>query len=236
MSHTAGGKPEKKGLFAADSAREKSAAPGSNDVALRLVEGESTTVRAMNAGIEAGIPAAVWLPIDALRRWEKNPRKNDGKPVDEVMASIERFGFVAPIVVWTSADRMVAGHTRLKAMRALMMKNPTFTPKGAPGPGLVKVAFHEFANEGEANAYGIADNALGELAKWDDIVLGDLLKEMRTQDVDLSTGTGLSDKELMKLLEDPTFGAVGEDEQGKLDRVPMTTCPKCGHEYEKSSS
>ncbi len=108
-----------------------------------------------------------WMPVDALRRWEMNPRDNDAA-IAPVAESIRRFGFVSPIVVWTSADRMVAGDTRLKAMRMLLASDPTFTPKGAPGPGLVPVRFHEFESEREADLYAVADNALGEIAKWNE--------------------------------------------------------------------
>jgi hypothetical protein len=58
-------------------------------------------------------PAAFWIPIADLKPWERNPRRNDGKPVAKVASSIREFGFVAPICVWKSAGRMVAGHTRL---------------------------------------------------------------------------------------------------------------------------
>ena len=66
-------------------------------------------------------PAATWEPIDSLTPWDKNPRKNDGEPVDRVAKSIERFGFAAPIVA-RAADRVIiAGHTRWKAARKLGM-------------------------------------------------------------------------------------------------------------------
>lgn len=116
-----------------------------------------------------------WLPITELTPWAKNPRVNDGVPVERVAASLSRFGFVAPIVVWKSAGRMVAGHTRLKALSKLLAADPGFTPKGAPGPGLARVIFHEFADENEADAYALADNKLGELAEWDQDALNEIL-------------------------------------------------------------
>ena len=111
--------------------------------------------------------AALWLPLGQLRRWEKNPRKNDPAAA-RVAASIRRFGFVAPIVVWTSANRMVAGDTRLKAMRLIERETPTFVPRGAPGPGMARVVFHEFDSEAEADLYALADNRLNEIAEWDE--------------------------------------------------------------------
>ena len=122
----------------------------------------------------AEIAAAAWLPVAELRPWAKNPRRND-PAVPRVMVSIQRFGFVAPIVIWRSAGRMVAGHTRLKALQQLLAADPAFTPKGAPGPGMARVVFHEFRDENEADAYALADNRLGELAEWDQPVLDEIL-------------------------------------------------------------
>lgn len=114
--------------------------------------------------------ASQWVPIDALRPWEKNPRLNNAA-IPRVARSIRRFGFVAPVVVWRGGDRIVAGDTRLKAMRSIHGEDPNFVPKGAPGPGLVHVVFHEFESEAEANAYALADNRLNEIAEWDESML-----------------------------------------------------------------
>lgn len=111
-----------------------------------------------------------WVHLDDLRPWEKNPRNND-PAVPKVRASLERFGFVAPIVVWVAGNRMVAGHTRLKAARAILADAPEHVFPGAPGPGFVRVVWHEFATEAEADAYALADNRLGELAEWDEGML-----------------------------------------------------------------
>lgn len=152
-----------------------------------------------------------WLPVDAVEPWAKNPRKND-PAVPEVAKSILRFGFVSPIVVWTSRSRIVAGHTRVKALRLLLTSGPNlvenqsqkrgpgFVPKGAPGPGLVPVRFQEFADEAEANAYAVADNRLGELAEWDDALLADVLRDLGTVDGGLE-GIGADDWDLLGTLD-----------------------------------
>ncbi len=117
---------------------------------------------------------SVWLSLDELHRWEENPRANDAN-APNVAQAIERWGFVNPIVVWRAADRMVAGDTRLKAMRLLLAKDPQFTAKGAPGPGLVRVVFHDFVDEHEANLYALADNRLNELSDWNKAQLEEVL-------------------------------------------------------------
>jgi DNA modification methylase len=133
--------------------------------------------------------AAVWMPRRVIDRWTRNPRKN-AKAVPQVKASIERFGFVAPLVVWDSKNRIIAGDTRIQAFDELVQeKGPAWAPKGAPGPGLVPVRLVEFASEAEASAYAIADNRLGELAEWDEPARDEILREIAS-DRELFDATG----------------------------------------------
>ncbi len=129
---------------------------------------------------------ATWLPIADLVPWDRNPRKNDGEPVARVADSIRAFGFVAPIVVWRGGGRMVAGHTRLKALKSLLAADPSFVPPGAPGPGVARVVFHEFESEAKADLYALADNKLGELAAWDDEGVGEILSRFNDDEVALA--------------------------------------------------
>lgn len=134
----------------------------------------------------AQLPGAEWVPIASLKPWDKNPRKNDGEPVRKVAESMRRFGFVAPIVVWRKGNRIVAGHTRLKALQSLIEADPEFVPKGAPGPGRAHVVFHDFKNAHEANLYALADNRLNELAEWDDDLVAEILEDYTEEEADLA--------------------------------------------------
>ena len=59
------------------------------------------------------------LPVDEVRPYGKNPRKNENA-VKYVKASIEKFGFKVPIVI--DKNRViVCGHTRLLAAKSLGM-------------------------------------------------------------------------------------------------------------------
>lgn len=144
--------------------------------------------------------AAEWVPERDLELWDKNPRANDGEPVRKVVESIKRFGFVSPLVVWTSKRQLVAGHTRLKALREILAVEPTFVPKGAPGVGLVPVRFHEFKDDAEAAAYAIADNRLVLEADWDYEKLVSLLNDVKDTDIDLLLLTGFDASETEALL------------------------------------
>lgn len=144
--------------------------------------------------------AAVFVDIDTLVPWEGNPRIN-GHTIPLVAASIRRFGFVAPAVVWTSKNELVAGHTRRLALLSILADDPSFVPMGCPAPRMVPVRFHEFTDENEAHAYAIADNHLTERADWDYEALGDLLGTLQdTGDADLLLATGWQEHDIANLL------------------------------------
>ncbi len=129
--------------------------------------------------------AGEWLSLDEVELWEKNPRINDGDntATEDVAASIKRFGFIAGVTGWLRPDgsvRMVAGHTRAKALRLLLAREgPGYTPKHAPGPGLVPGRKIPFANEAEANAYALVDNRTSEKAEWNPAGLAEVVKSLR---------------------------------------------------------
>ena len=165
-----------------------------------------------------------WLPLAAVKAWDKNPRRN-AKAVEPVARSIVRFGFVAPVVYWPGGGRMVAGHTRIKALEAILLRGytgmdgsrvaarPDYVPPGAPGPGLVPVRFQEFATEIEADAYALADNKLAQISEWDEKLLAEAQQAIAAVDADLLKIAGWTEDELAALQE---CGEAGEDPAPKV--------------------
>jgi DNA modification methylase len=177
-----------------------------------------TTSSVVPAQFAKYVAAAVWMPHTACKPWEGNPNKGD---VEKVAASLERFGFIAPICVWTSKNRMVAGHTRLAAFRLLLERDAGFVPHGAPGPGLVPVRFHEFRNEAEAEAYALADNQLERLATSDDVKLAAALARIKAADATILPVIGFSDPELEAIRARARAASGGEGGNGAdPDDVP----------------
>ena len=144
-------------------------------------------------------PAAVYVPIESIQPWSRNPRLNDGEPTARVAASIRRFGFTAPIVVWKSKGQIVAGHTRAKALAMIQRDDPGFVANGCPAPGVVPVRFHEFATQHEADAYALADNKIGEVTPWDQDALSAIVAELTADGVALG-GLGFTDEELTTMI------------------------------------
>src|ERR1700722_10756572 len=68
------------------------------------------------------VAAAVWMPAAELPRWVDNPRDN-APAVPRVKLCMATIGFIAPICIWTSKRRIVAGHTRLTSWEELVAES-----------------------------------------------------------------------------------------------------------------
>ena len=134
--------------------------------------------------------AAVWESIDNLVPWDQNPRYNL-QSIQIVANSIKRFGFGAPIVARREDKMVIAGHTRLEAAKKI---------------GLEKVPVRYLdLDPADAKMLALADNKVGEIAKWDDNKLQSILKELRDQEHDIAD-LGWSNHELDVLLEEAYVG------------------------------
>lgn len=120
-------------------------------------------------------PAAEWVNVEDLTPWAANPRENESA-VAEVVKSIERFGFGAPLLARKENGEIIAGHTRIRAALDL-------------GLDRVPVRYLDLS-ESEAHALALADNKLAEIAEWSD-GLADVLAALEAAGVDLD-GLGWS--------------------------------------------
>jgi len=93
-----------------------------------------------------------YVPIDSIKPYKNNPRKNDNA-VDDVANSIKEFGFKVPIVI-DNNNEIIAGHTRLKASQKLGLKE-------------VPVIVADDLSEEQIKAFRLADNKVSEKAEWD---------------------------------------------------------------------
>ena len=91
------------------------------------------------------------MPIEQIKPYKKNPRKNE-KAIPEVVKSLKEFGFRQPLVV-DSNMVLIAGHTRLLAAKEL---------------GLAKVPVHiaSTLTPAQVRAYRITDNRSHDKSEW----------------------------------------------------------------------
>lgn len=91
--------------------------------------------------------------ISGLRPYKRNARTHGPAQIEQIKASLERFGFTNPILIDKTGE-VIAGHGRLLAAEAL---------------GIKRVPTIELSDltPDEVKAYRLADNAIAERSGWD---------------------------------------------------------------------
>jgi DNA modification methylase len=115
----------------------------------------------------------------------RNARRHSPAQIRQIAESIQRFGFINPILI-DPAGIVVAGHGRLEAACQL---------------GLSEVPTLEIRHLSavELRAYRLADNRLAELSEWDDALLKLEFEDLAALEFDLEL-TGFDTVEIDKLL------------------------------------
>lgn len=139
---------------------------------------------------ELGTPNHIQLievRLDQLVFAKRRLRRHGEAQIRALKSSLERFGFVSPILV-TKTGEIVAGEARVTAAKAL----------GLACAPAVRI---EHLSEEEIRAYRIADNKLAEAADWDNDALRIEIAELIELDISVD-GLGFETGELDVLLLD----------------------------------
>ncbi len=141
--------------------------------------------------------------LSELIPYARNARAHSPAQVEEIAASIKRFGFVNPVLVGEDGV-IIAGHGRvLGAARAKLTEAPVIVLTGL--------------SESERRALALADNRIALNSSWDAEMLR--LELEAIQDAgDPLAGLGFADDELEAIL-----GDLGEDapEVKEIDTGPV---------------
>src|SRR5258708_10825193 len=122
----------------------------------------------------------IWMPINNIQPYEKNPRKNH-RTVEKLMQSLKEYGWQQPIVVDTQ-NVIIVGHARWQAALKLGMTE-------------VPVYCATELSEAHVRSYRLADNRLSEESSWDAKFLSEELAALRELKIDLSL-TGFRETEI----------------------------------------
>ena len=99
-----------------------------------------------------------------------NPRAHTPAQIAGIARSIETFGFNVPILI-DGTETVIAGHGRLAAAIKLgMIEVPT--------------VMAEHLSDAQRQAYMIADNRLTDLSRWDERMLGEVLRDLSVAELD----------------------------------------------------
>ena len=116
-----------------------------------------------------------YLPIKALKPYEKNTRKHQKKDVDNIARSIEKYGMCDAIGIWGEQNIIVEGHGRMMACKQLGMTE-------------VPCVRLDHLTDEQRREYAIAHNATAELSEWDLDILPDELAELDLSVFDFDFG------------------------------------------------
>jgi DNA modification methylase len=135
-------------------------------------------------------------PLGLLKPYGNNARTHSPRQIKQIARSIERFGFVNPVVA-DANGQIIAGHGRCEAAKQLELKS-------------VPVVRIEHLSPAEIRAYTLADNKLAEKAGWDQEMLAIELQGLIDLDFDIEL-TGFEMGEIDIIL-DATPGSQDIDD------------------------
>jgi ParB-like nuclease domain len=142
-----------------------------------------------------------YVPISKLKLRQQNPRTHSSDQIKRITRSIERFGFVSPVII-DGNRRVICGHGRIAGARLLGLECvPTITL--------------EHLSDTELRAYVIADNRLAERAGWDKEILALELQGLLDLKFDVEI-TGFDGPELELIIDN----AIPDGSSAEEDRIP----------------
>lgn len=144
-----------------------------------------------------------YLPVTALKPYERNARKHRDMDVDAIVKSIEEFGFDDPIGIWSADNLIVEGHGRLLAAKKLGMKT-------------VPCIRLDHLTDEQRRAYALAHNKTAENSEWDFDILPDELASII--DIDM-TSFGFDVVDRAEVVEDDYEPVLPEEPKSKLGQV-----------------
>ena len=144
-------------------------------------------------------------PPEDLKPWPGNPRTHSDKQLVKLKASIQKFGFTAPVLV-DEEGVILSGHGRVLAAKALDLA--TIPTRIIPG-----------LTEAKKRAYVIADNKLAQLSAWDDAALKAEMEILIRDEFDIET-TGFSTAEVDIMFDDPAAPVSDDPDDLQSEDIP----------------
>ena len=156
--------------------------------------------------------------IEDLRAYDRNARTHSADQVDQIVASIEEFGWTNPALVDCAAGNLiVAGHgRRLAALKIYERGDRIRLFDGREIPfGMIPTIDCSGWSDDQRRAYVLADNQLAANAGWDMDLLRAELADLNSAGFDLGL-TGFSADRLDAIMIDPAEARAGEADAARL--------------------
>jgi ParB-like chromosome segregation protein Spo0J len=143
------------------------------------------------------------IAVDRLTPCKSNARNHSKQQINQIARSIERFGFIGPVLI-DEAGQIIAGHGRVEAAKRLGLDH-------------VPVLRVRHLSAAERKAYAVADNRLAELAGWDREILAIELEALLDLNFDIEvTGFQIDDSDIVRdeVDEAASQSTAGKDNDG----------------------
>lgn len=141
----------------------------------------------------------VYKKVNDLIPYINNSRTHSEEQINQIVASINEFGFTNPLLI-DEKDNIIAGHGRLLASKKLKMKEvPCIVLSGL--------------TEAQKKAYIIADNKMALNAGWNEELLKIELEDLKELDFNLEL-TGFDVDELDDIFQVEEEEEIVEDDFG----------------------
>jgi ParB-like chromosome segregation protein Spo0J len=110
------------------------------------------------------------VTIERLKLDPRNLRLHRERQIKQIARSIEAFGFNVPVLA-DQYGNLLAGHGRVLAARRLGLRE-------------IPVIRLEHLTPEQARAFSVADNRLSEASSWDERLLGEVLRDLASVELD----------------------------------------------------
>lgn len=121
--------------------------------AAKTEEGKNLCVYKQGVATMNTVKEVIERSVGSLKPYARNARTHSKKQIKQIASSIERFGFVNPVLISDDGE-IIAGHGRVEAAKQLGIKT-------------VPTLALSHLSEIERRAYVLADNKLALNAGWD---------------------------------------------------------------------
>jgi len=147
------------------------------------------------------------ISTKSLIKYDKNSRTHSDEQINQLVNSINEFGFTNPLLV-DENNLIIAGHARLSAATLVGMDElPCVVLDGL--------------TQSQKKALVIADNKLALNAGWDMNILRDEILELQEDGFDIEL-TGFTLDEISDFMVDEVEGLCDEDEVPDAKPDPIT--------------
>lgn len=162
------------------------------------------------------------MPIAGIATATRNPKDHD---IGELSKSIGRFGFADGLIFDERTQRLVAGHGRLEALRALQRAG------GEPPEGITRTVSGEWLvpvqrgwaskSDADADAFIIAANRISEIGGWDQKALDEMLVELSKGGEAALSGVGFDGDDVDRILRElaPPPAEVAEPQINRAEEL-----------------